>query len=36
LEPEPQFGGKRYPPLSTDVDPEVAGLVEKRWKEYGF
>ncbi len=36
LEPEPQFGGKRYPPLSTDVDPEVANLVEKRWREYGF
>ena len=36
LEIEAQYGGSRYPALATEVDPESAALVEKRWKEYGI
>ncbi len=36
LEPEAQFGGRRYPPLATDLDPEVEKTVQMRWKEYGL
>ncbi len=36
LEPRPMYGGNRYPPLATDIDPEHEALVEMRWKEYGF
>jgi 4-hydroxy-3-polyprenylbenzoate decarboxylase len=35
-EPRAEYGGDRYPPLATDVDPEHEALVEKRWREYGF
>jgi UbiD family decarboxylase len=35
-EPRPEYGGNRYPPLATDVDPEQEKLVTKRWKEYGL
>ncbi len=33
--PEPQYGGKRYPPT---VEPlaEHKDIVARRWKEYGF
>ena len=36
LEPEEQFGGNRYPPSATDIDPAEEQLIRKRWKEYGF
>ncbi|MDO8721376.1 MAG: UbiD family decarboxylase [Syntrophales bacterium] len=36
LEPEEQYGGKRFPPLCTVPDPEDQALVERRWKEYGI
>ncbi|MFZ2948005.1 MAG: UbiD family decarboxylase [Desulfuromonadaceae bacterium] len=36
LEPEEQYGGKRFPPLCTTPDPEDQARVEKRWKEYGI
>jgi len=36
LEPEEQYGGKRFPPLCTIPDPEDQALVERRWKEYGI
>jgi 4-hydroxy-3-polyprenylbenzoate decarboxylase len=36
LEPEAQYGGKREPPLSTEIGPETTDLITKRWKEYGF
>ncbi|MBI2987370.1 MAG: hypothetical protein HYY45_11440 [Deltaproteobacteria bacterium] len=36
LEPIPEYGGNRYPPLATDIDPEHESLIERRWKEYGF
>jgi UbiD family decarboxylase len=36
LEPQEQYGGKREPPLCTTTLPEVAELVGRRWKEYGF
>ena len=35
-EPRPEYGGNRYPPLATDIDPEHDALVKKRWNEYGF
>ncbi len=34
LEPEEQFGGKRYPPLSTEIDPGTEKRILSRWKEY--
>ncbi len=36
LEPEEQYGGKREPPLSTEISPETAELINRRWQEYGF
>ncbi|MFC1903248.1 UbiD family decarboxylase, partial [Chloroflexota bacterium] len=36
LEPEEQYGGRREPPLCTEIPPETAELVERRWKEYGL
>ena len=36
LEPEEQYGGKRFPPLCTVSVPEDEELVESRWKEYGI
>jgi hypothetical protein len=36
LEPEEQFGGNRYPPSATDIDPSEEDLIHRRWSEYGF
>lgn len=36
LEPEEQYGGRREPPLCTEVPRETAELVNRRWSEYGF
>jgi len=36
LEPEEQYGGKREPPLCTEVPPATAAMVDARWEEYGF
>ena len=36
MEPEEQYGGKREPPLCTEILPETAKLISRRWKEYGF
>jgi len=36
LEPEEQYGGRREPPLCTEVDPETAELIRRRWQEYGL
>ena len=36
LEPEEQYGGRREPPLCTQLPPEVDQLITKRWQEYGF
>lgn len=36
LEPEPQYDGRREPPLCTVLPPEVEKLINKRWKEYGI
>lgn len=30
------LGGRRMPLRCTEPEPEIARLVEKRWKEYGF
>lgn len=35
-EPQEQYGGKRYPPVSFLIDPEDRELIEKRWNEYGI
>ncbi len=34
-EPDPLFGGRRYPPLNT-IDPELERKVRARWAEYGI
>lgn len=31
-----EYGGRRFPPPSTEMSPEITDLVKKRWKEYGF
>ncbi|MFC2013424.1 UbiD family decarboxylase [Chloroflexota bacterium] len=36
LEPEEQYGGERQPPMCTDISPEIAELINRRWHEYGF
>ncbi len=36
LEPDESFGGRREPPLCTEIPPETADLINQRWKEYGF
>ena len=36
LEPQEQYGGNRYPPLGTAISPEMAEMLKRRWKEYGF
>lgn len=34
-EPNPQFGGRRYPPLNT-LDPTLEEKIKRRWQEYGI
>ena len=34
-EPNPQFGGRRYPPINT-IDPALEKKIAKRWSEYGI
>jgi len=34
LEPEEQYGGKREPPLCTEIDPKTEELINKKWKDY--
>jgi hypothetical protein len=36
LEPEEQYGGRREPPLCTEIPPDTAELVSRRWSEYGL
>ena len=36
LEPEEAYGGRREPPSCTDIPPETAELISRRWSEYGF
>lgn len=36
LEPEEQYGGRREPPLCTEIDSKTAELISRRWQEYGF
>jgi 4-hydroxy-3-polyprenylbenzoate decarboxylase len=36
LEPQEQYGGKRYPEVGTAVSPAMAEILKRRWKEYGF
>ncbi|MDP2718772.1 MAG: UbiD family decarboxylase [Dehalococcoidia bacterium] len=36
LEPRPEWGGKRYPPLGTEITPAMQELITRRWKEYGL
>lgn len=34
-EPNPQFGGNRYPPLNK-IDPALERKIKARWEEYGI
>lgn len=36
LEPEERYGGRREPPLCTQILPEIAELINQRWAEYGI
>jgi UbiD family decarboxylase len=36
LEPQKEYGGRREPPLCTDIPVETAELIKRRWKDYGF
>jgi len=36
LEPEEQYGGRRLPPLASDISVETEQRVRERWKEYGL
>jgi UbiD family decarboxylase len=36
LERQEQYGGEIYPPLATDINPEMEELIARRWKEYGL
>jgi len=36
LKMEPQYGNERLPPRASDISPEMAQLVERKWKEYGL
>ncbi len=36
LEPQQQYGGDRYPPLSTEATKAMGEKIKKRWSEYGF
>ena len=36
LQPEEQYGGRREPPLTTIIEPEVEKMVRSRWSEYGL
>jgi len=36
LEPQPQYGGQRYPPLGTQLSPAMRARLEQRWREYGL
>jgi len=36
LEPQEQYGGERFPPLATDIDPEDEKKIKERWSEYGI
>jgi UbiD family decarboxylase len=36
LEPEDQYGGRREPPLCTEIPAETTELIDRRWSEYGF
>ncbi len=36
LEPRPEYDGKRFPPLGTEISPQMQELIQRRWKEYGF
>ena len=35
LDPDPAYGGKRYPPSVTPSEEDIAA-VKKRWKELGL
>jgi hypothetical protein len=36
LEPQEQYGNKRYPPVASLISEPVRELVSRRWKEYGL
>jgi len=36
LEPQEQYGGKRYPEIGTAISPTMTETLKRRWREYGF
>ncbi|MDY6971248.1 MAG: UbiD family decarboxylase [Thermodesulfobacteriota bacterium] len=36
LEPQEQYGGERFPPLCTEIQPEDERRMRERWGEYGI
>lgn len=36
LEPEEQYGGKRFPDLCTVLSPEIEEVINRRWEDYGI
>jgi 3-polyprenyl-4-hydroxybenzoate decarboxylase len=36
LEPQAQYGNKRFPPKASEVSPKTEQLVKQRWQEYGL
>ncbi len=36
LEPQPQYGNKRYPTVATEIDQATLDLMSRRWSEYGI
>ena len=34
-EPNPDFGGRRYPPINT-INPKLEKKIKRRWKEYSI
>ncbi len=36
LEPRAEYGGERFPPLGTEISPQIQKLIDKRWREYGL
>lgn len=36
LEPQAQYGNKRFPPKASEVSPKTEQLVKRRWQEYGL
>jgi UbiD family decarboxylase len=36
LEPQEQYGGRRYPPIGTAISEKMSATLKRRWREYGL